>query len=335
MSERPPEASHCFATLTPDRVLDAVEALGLRTDGRQFPLNSYENRVYQVGVDEGEPVIVKFYRHPRWSDEGIREEHEFVQALANQELSVVAPMEINGQTLHHVEEFRVAVFERRGGRAIELDNMDHLYQFGVVMGQLHNVGGAEAFAHRPTLSIQTFGFEAVQTVLAHAEWTKTTATAYESIVKECLNHIEASVSSIQINHIRVHGDCHSGNILWRDDLPHFVDFDDARMAPAVQDIWMMLSGDRDQQRAQMREILEGYEMFREFDRRELKWIEPLRTLRMIHHCAWLASRWHDPSFPMHFPWFNTGRFWGQHILELKEQCSALLNPLYDENFLSI
>ncbi len=324
-----------FSGLTPDTVMAAVESLGLWSDGRQMALNSYENRVYQVGIDESEPVIVKFYRPNRWTDEAILEEQAFCFELAEQELPVVLPEVIGGKTLHHFNGLRFSLFKRRGGRAPEFDNLDNLFILGQTLGQMHTVGAAQSFRHRPALNIETFGRKSVETVAATL-LPDGMRDNYLAVCHQLLDLIEQQTSKAgEINWIRCHGDCHVGNILWRDDMPNFVDFDDARTAPAVQDLWMMLSGERHHQQVQMLEILEGYEMFSTFDRRQLHWIEPLRTLRMMHYSAWLAKRWGDPAFPMHFPWFNTERYWGEHLIELREQQFALQEPMYGDDFLKL
>lgn len=322
-----PFMTHRFSRLTPDYVLQAVEAQGLLSDGRILALNSYENRVYQIGIEEAEPVIVKFYRPERWSREQIQEEHDFCFELAEQELPVVTPWRNEqGESLLVYEDFLLAIFPRRGGRAPELDNLDNLFTLGKCLGQMHRVGQAHPFHYRPALSIESYGIESMAYLLEHSVPASLQA-AYRSLAEDLLNIIRERFAQVEnLQWLRCHCDCHIGNILWRDDLPHFVDFDDARMAPAIQDLWMLLSGDRASQAEQMREILEGYEMFQPFAAIELQLIEPLRTLRMMHYAAWLARRWDDPAFPLHFPWFNTERYWGEHILQLREQLSALQEP---------
>ena len=299
--------THPFDTLTPDFILDAMESQGHISDGRLFPLNSYENRVYQIGIEDQTPIIGKFYRPNRWSTEQILEEHQFCFELAEQELPVVAPM-VNeaGQSLFEYQGFQYALFPRKGGHGPELDNLDNLYLLGKLLGRIHAVGAVTPFKYRPTLDSKTFGHEA------------------STLISE--QFIPQELKAGAVEHIRVHGDCHSGNILWRNDNAHFVDLDDARMAPAVQDIWMLLSGQRDRQTAQLSEIVDGYNEFFDFNPRELRLIEALRTLRMIHYAAWIAKRWQDPAFPMAFPWFNTVRYWSEHILELREQFAALNEP---------
>ena len=319
--------NHPFAVLTPDFVIQAIESQGFLSDGRILALNSYENRVYQVGIEEADPIIAKFYRPERWTTEQIIEEHDFTYELLEQELPVVAPMRLSsGESLYEWNGMRIALFKRRGGRAPELDNMDHLYELGQSLGRIHCVGKAKKFEHRPDLSIQTYGHDSVKFV-AENMVPDYLRESYESLCADLLAKVDRQFNSVDsLDMIRSHGDCHIGNILWRDDAPNYVDFDDARMAPAIQDLWMLLSGDRFNQIAQMSEIIEGYEMFNSFHLPEMQLIESLRTLRMMHYCAWLSRRWGDPAFPMHFPWFNTERYWGEHILELREQMSALDEP---------
>lgn len=307
--------------------MDAVQSLGLWCDGRLLALNSYENRVYQVGIDESAPLIAKFYRPERWSDEQILEEHSFCFELVAQELPVVAPLlvEQNGQqvSLANYQGFRFALYPRKGGHAPELDNLDNLYTLGKHIGRIHQVGRVRPFVHRPRIDSATFGRDAVAFIQEHfipADLRE----VYRGVSQDLLQAIDESLSTLVAgDYIRVHGDCHPGNILWRDDLPHFVDFDDARMAPAIQDIWMLLCGDRQRQTAQLAEILDGYSDFCDFDRRQLRWAESFRALRLMYFAAWLARRWQDPAFPRVFTWFNTPRYWGDHILELREQLAAL------------
>jgi Ser/Thr protein kinase RdoA (MazF antagonist) len=325
MSDNP---SQPFYQLTPDTVIDAVESMGYLSDGRILALNSYENRVYQVGIEDSEPLIAKFYRPLRWSDEQIREEHQFCFELVEQELPVVAPLtNAAGESLFHFNDYRFSLFPRRGGRAPELDDPDHLYQLGHTLGRIHLVGAVRPFVHRPALDIQTYGRDSVA-LISEGFIPSSLREAYTSLCADLLDGIEACFAAAgEVKLIRAHGDCHGGNILWRDDMPNFVDFDDARMAPAIQDLWMLLTGDdRVQQQLQLAEVIAGYNEFADFDPRELHLVEALRTLRMMHYSAWLARRWEDPAFPHNFTWFNTERYWGEHILQLREQLSALQQP---------
>jgi len=324
MSSQP----HPFERLTPDFILDAVESLGHWCDGRTLALNSYENRVYQVGIEEGEPLIAKFYRPERWSREQILEEHQFTYELLEQELPVVAPIRNDkGESLFEYQGFMLSLFPRRGGRAPELDNLDNLYQLGRLLGRFHLIGEQRPFEHRPAITTQSFGYDSIQ-LISDSFIPMGLKTAYDSLVTDLMEVLEVRLKEAgEVKQIRVHGDCHGGNMLWRDEAPHFVDFDDARMAPAVQDIWMLLCGDRHNQTLQLSEILDGYSEFHSFDLRELQLVEVLRTLRMLNYSAWLARRWEDPAFPHSFPWFNTERYWSEHVLELREQFAALQEPV--------
>ena len=316
-----------FASLTPERMLAALEAVGLRPDGRLLALNSYENRVYQFGMEEGAPVVAKFYRPGRWADEAILEEHAFVAELAGRELPVVAPLAMAGNTLHKVEDMRFAVYPRRGGRAPELEDPATLEWMGRFLGRIHAVGALEPFRARPALTIETFGEEPRDYLLAHGSIPPDLLPAWRSVADLALEGVRRCYARAgPVRAIRLHGDCHAGNVLWTDDGPHFVDFDDARTGPAVQDLWMLLSGERADMARQLGDVLAGYEDFSEFDRRELHLVEALRTLRLIHYSAWLARRWDDPAFPVAFPWFNTQRYWQDRILELREQIALMDEP---------
>jgi len=307
--------------------MDAVESQGYRCDCRTSALNSYENRVYQVGIDEGKPLIAKFYRPGRWSDEQIVEEHQFCFELAEHELSVVAPCRNEaGESLHLYQGFRFALYPRQGGHAPEFDNDENLLILGRMLGRIHSIGALRPFLHRPSLDSRSFGHESVA-LIAERFIPDEYRASYQAVTSQLLQGIDEIVSDqAQLLYIRAHGDCHAGNILWRDGAPHFVDFDDARMAPAVQDLWMMLSGERPRQLDQLAQLIKGYREFYDFRPAELRMIEALRALRMLHYSAWLASRWEDPTFPITFPWFNTVRYWGEHILQLREQLSALDDP---------
>ena len=319
--------AHPFSTLTPDLVLDTLESAGLRCDGRLLALNSFENRVYQVGQEEGAPVIAKFYRPERWSEAAILEEHAFTLELAAREIPVVPPLALLGKTLHEFAGFRFAVYPRQGGRPPELDDADTLEWMGRFMGRIHAVGATLAFVHRPALDIETFGVEP-RTYLLENNWIPPELlSAWESVSAQALEGVRHCFARAgKVHTLRLHGDCHMGNVLWTDDGPHFVDFDDCRTGPAVQDLWMLLSGERDAMARQLSDVLAGYEDFYEFDRRELHLIEALRTLRLLHYSAWLARRWDDPAFPAAFPWFNTQHYWQDRILELREQVALMQEP---------
>jgi Ser/Thr protein kinase RdoA (MazF antagonist) len=319
-------SSHPFDQLTPEFIMDAVESKGYLCDGRILALNSYENRVYQVGIEDQEPLIAKFYRPDRWRDEQITEEHHFCFELAEQELPVVAPlMDDNGESLYWCAPFRFALFPRRGGHEPDLDNPDNLFAMGRLLGRIHLVGASKRFEHRPELNSKSFGHASAD-LISERFIPAGLKTSYTSLARDLLQVVDSIMNSIDYRTIRTHGDCHRGNILWRDDSPNFVDLDDARMAPAIQDIWMLLSGDRHSRITQLSEVVDGYNEFFDFETAQLRLIEPLRTLRMMHYCAWVASRWDDPAFPRAFPWFNTERYWGEHILELREQMAILNEP---------
>ncbi len=318
---------HPYEKLTPDLVLDAVEACGYLSDARILALNSYENRVYQVGIEGSSPLIAKFYRPERWTNEQIIEEHEFTQALKDLEISVVPPMlDDEGKSLREFAGFRFSLYLRQGGHAPNLDDFDALLSLGRTLGRIHALGKARLFTHRPTLNIQSFARDSYDYLLANDFIPSGLKLAYQTLGADLISRCEAIFARVKYTPIRLHGDCHPGNILWRDEAPHFVDFDDARNGPAIQDLWMLLSGEREQQTAQLSEVLDGYQEFCDFDFAELPLIEALRTLRIMHYSAWLARRWTDPAFPHHFPWFNSERYWAEHILELREQLSALQEP---------
>ncbi len=316
-----------YSGLSPDTVLDAVESLGLVCDGRLLALNSYENRVYQVGLETDEPVIVKFYRPGRWSDEAIDEEHAFSQELVGAELPVVAPTAFNGQTLHHFDSFRMAVFQRRGGHAPEMSDEHVLRHLGRLMGRLHAVGASGAFRHRPELDPTRFAREPARWLLENGWIPMELERSFSELTGHLLEAVDACWSRAgELRYIRLHGDCHPGNILWRDEGCHFVDLDDALSGPPIQDLWMFLSGERDEQTVQLNWLLEEYRRFAEFDPRQLHLVEPLRTVRLIYFNAWLARRWDDPAFPGAFPWFRDSRHWESVIIQLQEQLSALQEP---------
>jgi Ser/Thr protein kinase RdoA (MazF antagonist) len=317
---------HPYSRLTPDLVLDGVAAAELRPDGRLLSLNSYENRVYQVGLEDASFVVAKFYRPERWSDAQIDEEHAFAHELAEREIPIVAP----SHSLRFAD-FRIAIYPRRGGRTPELGDDKTLEWIGRFIGRIHAVGATKKFKHREALTPRTFGHEPRAFLLASNFIPADLAPAWKAITEQALAGIDRCFQTAgAVRAIRLHGDCHVGNILWTQDGPHFVDLDDARMGPALQDLWMLLSGDRAAMGRQLHHVLAGYEEFAEFDRRELLLLEALRTLRLIHYSAWIARRWDDPAFPAAFPWFNTQRYWQDRILELREQIA-----LMDEDALTI
>lgn len=340
----PPSASagHPYESLTPDVVLDALATLDMHGDGRLTALNSYENRVYQVHLEDRSAVVVKFYRPGRWDDAAILEEHGFALELAAAEVPAVAPLAVDGHTLHRHGGFAFSVSPYRGGRAPELEDFEVLEWVGRFLARIHAIGAQKPFEARPALDLQTFGIASRDWLLGHQMVPLDVQRAWETACNAALEMIAATAlgtrhdgdNASALKKLRLHGDVHPGNILWTptdrpDGGPHFVDLDDARTGFAVQDLWMLLSGDRAQRTAQLSGLLDGYEQFRDFDRRELALIEPLRTLRLIHYSAWLARRWEDPIFPINFPWFGSSDYWKGQILMLQEQCEQMAEePLY-------
>jgi Ser/Thr protein kinase RdoA (MazF antagonist) len=345
-----PMKKHPFSLLTPDTVLDALNSIGIRGDGRLLALNSYENRVYQAGREDAPALIVKFYRPARWTDEAILEEHVFVEALLSREIPVVPALTINGHTLHEYNGFRFSVFDKFAGRAPDLDNSDTLKWLGRYIGRIHATGALSVYRHRPTLDIQSFGTESVDYLLARDFIPVELQEIYRGVAAHALEGVVRCFSLAgNVSVLRLHGDCHPGNVLWSHDHgnshlfntflppqpagefyvnkgPHFVDFDDSRMGPAIQDLWMLLSGERDEQTRQLSDLLAGYRDFYDFNPRELHLIEALRTLRLIHYSAWIARRWDDAAFTTAFPWFNTQRYWQDRILEFREQIALMNEP---------
>jgi Ser/Thr protein kinase RdoA (MazF antagonist) len=319
--------AHPYSALTPDVVLDALDAVGWRGDGRLLPLGSYENRVYQVWLEEGPPVVAKFYRPQRWTDDAILEEHAFVRELADAEIPVVAPLARDRTTLFSAGGFRFAVYPKCGGRPPELEDRATLEWIGRFLGRIHAVGARAPFRHRPAIDVETFGATPRDFLLRRDFVPPALLDAWKAIAALALDGARRAFDRAGgVGTLRLHGDCHAGNVLWTDKGPHFVDFDDARTGPAVQDLWMLISGDRGQMARQLGHVLDGYEDFAEFDRRELHLVEALRTLRLLHYSAWLAARWDDPAFPAAFPWFGTQRYWQDRILELREQVALMDEP---------
>lgn len=313
-----------YSELSPEIVLDAIEAVGYHCDGRVLALNSYENRVYQIGLEEGDPLVAKFYRPQRWADAAILEEHAFSLQLAAQEIPVVAPLVRAGQTLHEHHGYRYALFPRRGGHWPELGNAEEREWTGRFLGRIHAVGRAGTFSARGRLSIETLGWEARDVVLDGGWLPDYLEDKYADLTADLLEAVEAQALDWGGARVgRILGDCHRGNILWTPAGPHFVDLDDCLTGPAVQDLWMLLSGATSQMRTELIDLLKGYEQFCDFDRSELRLVEPLRTLRMIHYSAWLARRWNDPAFPQAFPWFAEPRYWEEHYRALQDQLATL------------
>jgi Ser/Thr protein kinase RdoA (MazF antagonist) len=318
---------HPYSTLLPDLILDAIDAQGYHTSGSMLALNSYENRVYQIGLESGKFIVAKFYRPGRWSDEAILEEHDFAAQLAGVEVPVVAPLvDDKGETLHRYHDFRFALFERRGGHWPELDDPDTQYRLGQFLGRIHAMGATRPFVHRPAITPESFGEQSLSFLLENGFLPRDYEQQYRDLAEGLLLEIHQQFAAVSYAPIRLHGDFHPGNILWTDRGAHLVDLDDCRTGPAVQDLWMLLSGERAQMTGQLSELLAGYEEFYDFDPRELALIESLRTLRLLHYSAWLARRWDDPAFPQAFPWFNTVRYWEEQVLTLREQQLRMALP---------
>jgi len=321
------DATLAYAELQPDDILDALEQVGFNCDGRFLALNSYENRVYQIGIEGAQPVVAKFYRPGRWSNDAILEEHSFTKELSEQEIPVVAPLQVKGTTLHHCGPFRFSVSPRRGGRAPELDDRDLLRQLGRLIARIHLQGETSDFQHRPSVDIESYGDASADFLLDNNFVPEELTDNYQGIVEHMLDNVVACFERAgNVRTIRLHADFHPSNVLVDREQLHIVDLDDARSGPAMQDLWMFLSGDRNEQMPQIATLLEGYEEFRRFDARELNLIEALRSLRILHYAAWIARRWEDPAFKIAFPWFDTGRYWDEHILTLREQTALMQEP---------
>ena len=318
-----------FSNLNPDLILDAIDSLGLQSDGRLLALNSYENRVYQVGIEDAQPLVAKFYRPNRWTDAAILEEHAFIESLFQAEVPAVPALALrSNQTLYAFKDYRFSLFKKHGGRAPDLDQPGVLEWIGRFIGRIHAIGALQPFEHRPTIDIESFGHEPSQFLLNHQFIPNELIEVYRGVVQQALDGVQRCFDRAgNVAHLRLHGDCHMGNVLWTDAGPHFVDFDDSRMGPAIQDLWMMLSGGAGEMRVQLNDLLVGYECFYDFNPREVHLIEALRTLRLIHYSAWLARRWDDPAFPVAFPWFNTQIYWQDRILELREQIALMDEPI--------
>lgn len=320
-------AEQAFAALSPDTMLDAIESLDFPCNGQFLALNSYENRVYRIGLEEGGHIVAKFYRPNRWSNESILEEHQFSLDLAEEEIPVIPPLEYQHKTLHEYQGFRFTLFPYQGGRAFETDNADQLEQLGRFLGRIHALGATKPFTHRPEVNLQNYVITPREYILESGLLPHYLADNYAVVTQELTQNIQDIYSRTgKINNIRLHGDCHPGNILSLESNPFIVDFDDARMGLAIQDLWMFLSGDRQYMTARLGDLLCGYEQFYEFNPDELQLVESLRSMRMVHYAAWLAQRWDDPAFPQAFPWFNTDYYWEEHIQSLREQLSALREP---------
>ena len=321
------DSTLAFTGLQPDDIFETLDELGFICNGRFLALNSYENRVYKIGLENNDHIVVKFYRPGRWSDAAIHEEHTFTEELAQKEIPVVAPLSIDGQTLFHSGPFRLAVYPCRGGRAPELDDLDQLQQLGRLVARIHLVGETADFASRPQIDVESYGTSSCDYLLDEEFIPDEMRDAYSSVAELVIDGVDQSVGrSGAFEELRLHADFHPGNVLVAAEHFHIVDLDDARSGPAVQDLWMFLSGDRGEQTPQLTALLRGYEEFRRFDARELHLIEALRSLRIMHYAAWLARRWGDPAFKQAFPWFDTRRYWDEHVLDLREQVALMQEP---------
>ena len=321
------DPTHAFATLGPDEVLNSVETLGFRCNGHQLALNSYENRVYQVGIEDQPPVIAKFYRPGRWSDDAILEEHAFAAELASADIPIVPPLDIAGRTLHEHGPFRLSISPSKPGRSPELDDLRQLEQVGRLVARIHLLGELTPFASRPALDVESFGERSADYLLDNGVIPTELEAVYDGLAEHLLDAIDVCYDRAgAVRTIRLHGDLHPGNVLAQDESFYIVDLDDARSGPAIQDLWMFLSGDQQEQGPQLHALLDGYTQFRSFDGRELQLIEALRTLRIMHYAAWLARRWADPAFQVAFPWFESRRYWDDHVLALREQLALMSEP---------
>ena len=322
------QTPHPYAELTPEVVLRAVASIGMVPDGRLLALNSYENRVYQVGVEDAQPVVAKFYRPGRWTDAAIREEHRFARELADADIPVVPPVERDGDTLFTNAGFRFGVWPRAGGRWPELSSDEEWAQMGRTLGRIHALGRVSHFASRPQMT-RAGAEDAVDRLLDDGWIPDHLVEAYATLTDDLLEGIRDAWDTVAPRSQRIHGDCHPGNVLWTDTGPHLVDLDDCIEGPAVQDLWLFLSGEREERQGQLAKLLAGYSSFAELAPMELHLIEPLRAMRMIRYAAWLAARWDDPAFPRAFPWFGDDRYWEDHVLALREQLGALQEPVLE------
>lgn len=317
-----PQNDFAFQGLGPDTLIKAIETLGIYPDSGLLALNSYENRVYQFSDDNRRRYVVKFYRPGRWSIEQIVEEHQFTLDLQAEEIPAVAPLQINGRTLHEFEGYHFCLFPSVGGRAFEPDDLDQLERLGRQIGRLHAVAQTASFNYRETISYNGFVTDSVVELRRSELIPDGLKTAFFAILEPLAERLAGKpLANFPVQ--RLHGDCHIGNILQWDDKLTFVDFDDCRMGPAVQDLWMMLNGSRAEQTVQLDALIEGYEEFCSFDKAQLLLIEPLRGFRIIQYMAWLSKRWQDSAFQRAFPWFAEERYWENQVLALKEQLAAL------------
>jgi len=315
-----------YANLSPDVILDALESIDYIAEYNIIPLNSYENRVHLLTLTDGSRVVSKFYRPERWTDEQILEEHAFSLELQHNEIPVVAPLAINAQTLHHYQGFRFSLFPARGGRNLEIENLENLTWMGRFLARIHLLGAKQPYQVRPTIDVENYGVESLEFLNTCQQIPDYMRESYLTIAKHIVEACQQAFTNIDYDVLRLHGDCHPSNVMWTDDGPHFVDFDDSRMGPAVQDLWMLMSGEPEFMQQQWDALLEGYEEFADFNEEEIQLIEPLRGLRMLHYTAWIGRRWQDPSFQHHFAFFDSHQYWEQQTLHLKEQLALIQNP---------
>ncbi|WP_191600531.1 serine/threonine protein kinase [Marinomonas algicola] len=308
-----------FENLTPDFILDAVESTGLWSDARIYPLNSYENRVYQVGIEEGSPLIAKFYRPNRWNEPQLLEEHTILKALIESHVSVVAPIEFSGRTLLDYKGFHFCLYNKIQGQSPDADNMDHLFRTGELIGQMHKGMSTLTLEHRKRLMPLDIIKASAEKILHSTLIPSSLKPKYQSLVDEIYLKSEQVIHKNWPDDVQIiHGDCHRSNLLLTEDQLYLLDFDDCTTGPQIQDIWLHLSGDIEQQKQQLSELIEGYECFHEFDRTQLRLIDPLKSMRLIQYSAWLLDRWTDPAFPKAFPWFASEDYWLGHMAQLKE-----------------
>ncbi len=317
---------HDYAALSPDVILDALESLDLIAEYNVIPLNSYENRVHLLTLTDGTRLVSKFYRPKRWSDAEILEEHAFSQQLQQAEIPVVAPMMIEGKTLHQCKGFRFSLFPARGGRNLEIENLDHLEWMGRFLARIHLIGQQKNYQHRPNIDVDNYAMESIYFLKNCPQIPDYMRESYLTIAQQICDACSDVFDRVDFEILRIHGDCHPSNVMWTDDGPHFVDFDDSRMGPAIQDLWMLMSGDPEDMQQQWDALLSGYEEFLEFDEQQIQLIEPLRAMRMLHYTAWIGRRWDDPSFQHHFAFFDSHQYWEQQTLHHKEQLAMIHNP---------
>ncbi|OCG20087.1 MULTISPECIES: serine/threonine protein kinase [unclassified Gilliamella] len=313
-----------FQSLSPDLILDSLSSIGISVDSGLTVLNSYENRVYQFQDEDRKRYVAKFYRPHRWNKNQILEEHQFTQQLADAEIPVIAPLTFNHTTLHEYQGYLFALFPSVGGRQYEMDNIEQMESIGMLLGRIHQIGAKQTFLHRPTIGLEEYLYQPQDTLLSSTYIPKKIQTDLKGLLTQLIKTVEQHWHN-DWQPIRLHADCHAGNILWRDNAM-FVDFDDARNGPAIQDLWMLLSGNQQERRIQLDMLIEMYQEFYDFDNHQLQLIEPLRAMRLVHHLAWILERWQDPAFPIAFPWMTDDDFWHQQLVEFAQQITTIKSP---------